>query len=112
MDNQAQPRKFQTIVTHGDAGVDDLSNIAPPIHPTTTFLARDALEFAEMATEPRHPRYYTRYGNPTHQRVEKTIAQLEGAEAALVTGSGMGAITATMLALLTGVDHVVAQQNH
>ena len=112
MDNQAQPRKFQTIVTHGDAGVDDLSNIAPPIHPTTTFLARDALDFAEMATEPRHPRYYTRYGNPTHQRVEKTIAQLEGAEAALVTGSGMGAITATMLALLTGGDHVVAQQNH
>ncbi|MCB9080042.1 MAG: aminotransferase class I/II-fold pyridoxal phosphate-dependent enzyme [Anaerolineaceae bacterium] len=112
VDNPAQPRNFQTIVTHADADVDDLSNIAPSIHPTTTFLARDALDFAAMATEPRHPRYYTRYGNPTHQRVEETLARLEGAEAALVTGSGMGAITATMLALVTGGDHIVAQQNH
>jgi methionine-gamma-lyase len=65
-----------------------------------------------MATQPRHSRYYTRYGNPTLERAETIIAQLEGAEAALVTGSGMGAITTTILALVQSGDHIVAQRNH
>lgn len=112
MTDQNESFNFQTIATHADAEVEDVTNIAPSIHPTTTFYAHDATEFAEMANEPRHPRYYTRYGNPTHQRVEAIIAQLEGAEAALVTGSGMGAITTVMLALVSSGDHIVAQNNH
>ena len=35
---------------------------------------------------------YTRYGNPTLSVAEKKIASLEGAEAAVVTSSGMAAI--------------------
>ncbi|MCB0209048.1 MAG: aminotransferase class I/II-fold pyridoxal phosphate-dependent enzyme [Anaerolineae bacterium] len=112
MNNENLPIHFQSIVTHADADVEDGTNIAPSIHPTTTFYAHDAAEFAEMANEPRHPRYYTRYGNPTHQRAEATIAKLEGAEAALVMGSGMGAITTVMLALVSSGDHIVAQNNH
>ncbi|MFI5246270.1 MAG: PLP-dependent transferase, partial [Gemmatimonadales bacterium] len=42
---------------------------------------------------------YTRYGNtPNAERVQKRIAMLEGAEAALVLSSGMGATACAMLA--------------
>jgi cystathionine beta-lyase/cystathionine gamma-synthase len=40
------------------------------------------------------------------------IAALEGAEAALLTASGMGAISTSVLALLSSGDHVVAQRTH
>jgi methionine-gamma-lyase len=40
------------------------------------------------------------------------LASLEGAEAALVTASGMGAVSATVLTIVSAGDHVVAQENH
>ena len=46
----------------------------------------ELLEFAR----PGHS--YTRYSNPTHEALEAAIAELEGAEAGLVTASGMAAI--------------------
>lgn len=52
---------------------------------------------------------YTRYGNtPNAERVQKRIAMLEGAEAALVLSSGMGATACAMLALLRPGDHLLA----
>ena len=52
---------------------------------------------------------YTRYGNtPNAVRVQKRIALLEGAEAALVLASGMGATSCSMLALLRPGDHMVS----
>jgi methionine-gamma-lyase len=101
-----------SLVVHGDEGIEAIADIAPPLHPTSTFAAGDAAEFAAMATDARHPRYYTRYGNPTHQRAEAILARLEGAEACLLAASGMGAIATTLLTLLNAGDHVVAQRNH
>jgi cystathionine beta-lyase/cystathionine gamma-synthase len=52
---------------------------------------------------------YTRYGNtPNEEVVQKRIAMLEGAEAALVLASGMGATACAMLALLRPGDHLVS----
>ncbi|HVT39274.1 MAG TPA: PLP-dependent aspartate aminotransferase family protein [Gemmatimonadaceae bacterium] len=52
---------------------------------------------------------YTRYGNtPNADRVQRRLAQLEGAEAALVLSSGMGATACAMLALLRPGDHLLA----
>jgi cystathionine beta-lyase/cystathionine gamma-synthase len=102
----------ETQVIHGDAEIEETLDIAPPVHLTSTFAAADAEAFAAMATESRHPGYYTRYGNPTVARAEAVVAQLEGAEAALMASSGMGAISTTVLALVKQGDHIVAQQNH
>ncbi len=103
---------FETLVIHGDAGVDDDGSIAPAIYATSTYRARSAQEFAAMASAPRHPRYYTRYGNPTHARCEQLIARMENAEAALLLASGMGAMSAAVLSQVTRGDHVVAQTSH
>lgn len=101
-----------TRVLHDDAVLAGEASVVAPIHYSATFRARDAAEFAEMANRPRHGAYYTRYGNPLHERVAAILAGLEGTETALVTGSGMGAISTTVLALLAAGDHVVAQTRH
>jgi cystathionine gamma-lyase len=49
---------------------------------------------------------YTRYGNPTWTAYERAIGELEGGDA-LVFGSGMGAVTTLLLALLSPGDRVV-----
>lgn len=51
---------------------------------------------------------YTRYGNPTLTIAEEKIASLEGAEAAVVTASGMAAISSALLAVLRSGDEVIA----
>jgi len=101
-----------TLLIHSDRDESADGALAPAIHPSVTHAARDADDFAEMATRPRHPRFYTRYGNPTHERVARLVARLEGGEAALMAASGMGAISAVMLGLLGAGDRVVAQTSH
>lgn len=102
----------ETVVAHADHGIDRASDVAPPLHQTAPFCATDNDEFAEMSTTPRHPRNYTRDGNPTAHRVEAVVAALEGAEAALLLASGMGAISTTLLSLVSQGDHVIAQKTH
>ncbi|WP_018664726.1 trans-sulfuration enzyme family protein [Heyndrickxia acidiproducens] len=100
----------ETLVIHEDGNRD--RSVSPPIYYTATFQAENAAEFTEMAETPRHPEYYTRYGNPVHERAAKIIAKLEGTETAMLTGSGMGAISTTLLTLLRAGDHVIAQTRH
>jgi cystathionine beta-lyase/cystathionine gamma-synthase len=74
--------------------------VAGAIYQSTIFVA-DALGRSDVL--------YSRYGNnPNHRRVEAKIAALEGAEACLVTGSGMGAMSAAVLACVQAGDHVLA----
>ncbi|MGA2923888.1 MAG: aminotransferase class I/II-fold pyridoxal phosphate-dependent enzyme [Candidatus Sulfotelmatobacter sp.] len=82
--------------------------LSPPIYQTSTFEVTDNDEQLS-ATHTDH--FYTRYGNPTNTVAEKTIAALEGVDAALTFASGMGAITTTLMALLQSGDHVVAQRD-
>src|SRR6202011_5592897 len=82
--------------------------MATPIYQTSTFEVTDNDEQLRT-TNTDH--FYTRYGNPTNTVAEKTIAELEGVEAALTFASGMGAITTTIMALLKSGDHVVAQRD-
>jgi cystathionine beta-lyase/cystathionine gamma-synthase len=82
--------------------------MSTPIYQTSTFEVTDNDEQLR-ATHTDH--FYTRYGNPTNTVAEKTIAELEGVEAALTFASGMGAITTTIMALLKSGDHVVAQRD-
>ncbi|MCW8950033.1 MAG: aminotransferase class I/II-fold pyridoxal phosphate-dependent enzyme, partial [Sedimenticola sp.] len=53
---------------------------------------------------------YSRIGNPTTALLEQRIADLEGGEAALVTGSGMGATASLLWTLLKPGDEVIADK--
>ncbi|NYT81364.1 aminotransferase class I/II-fold pyridoxal phosphate-dependent enzyme [Alcaligenaceae bacterium] len=102
----------ETIVLHQDAHLATDSSVVAPIHYSATFRADTPEGFAEMANTPRHPGFYSRYGNPVHKRVEAVIAALEGTETALLMASGMGAISTTVLGLVKQGDHVIAQRRH
>jgi cystathionine beta-lyase/cystathionine gamma-synthase len=55
------------------------------------------------------PVLYQRYGNaPNHVLVEERIAALEGAEDAVVLGSGMAAMACAVISVVSSGDHVVA----
>ncbi len=59
-----------------------------------------------------HDLRYIRLNNtPNHLSVQQKLAALENAEAALVTASGMAAISTTLLTLLASGDHLLAQSN-
>ncbi len=104
--------QLETLAVHADGDVTDDKTVAPAIHYSAVFKAADSQEFIEISSVPQHPRNYTRYGNPVHERVKKIMAELEGTETALVTASGMGAITTTVLALVKAGDHVIGQTRH
>lgn len=58
-----------------------------------------------------HDLKYIRLNNtPNHIALHKKLAALENAEAAVVTSSGMAAISTTILALLSSGDHFLAQE--
>jgi cystathionine beta-lyase/cystathionine gamma-synthase len=81
--------------------------VVQPIFQSATFRASD---FEEQVRLREGNSFYTRYGNPTHAVVESAMADLEGADAALVFSSGMAAITTALLAVLGSGDHIVAQR--
>jgi cystathionine beta-lyase/cystathionine gamma-synthase len=101
-----------SLLLHADDALHDGTSLTPPIPWSATFSAPDAQAFAAMASEPMHPAYYTRYGNPLHRRVARIVADLEGAQDGLVTASGMGAMALVLAGLLKQGDRVVAQRNH
>ncbi|MFZ0774806.1 MAG: aminotransferase class I/II-fold pyridoxal phosphate-dependent enzyme [Candidatus Sulfotelmatobacter sp.] len=102
-------RHSETKAVRGAADLDKKNGpVATPIYQTSTFEVTDNDEQLRT-TNTDH--FYTRYGNPTNTVAEKTIAALEGVDAALTFASGMGAITTTLMAMLKSGDHVVAQRD-
>ena len=94
---------------HGGEASRKNQGVAPPIHLSATFEAKDVDEQIELE-EQKADTFYTRYGNPTLTLTENTIAELEGADAACVFSSGMAAITTSLLAHLKNGDHAVVQR--
>ena len=97
-----------TQIVHGSHGSNrDAQPLTTPIYETTTFVFEDAAE-VRAYNEGRTPKYlYTRYGNPTTTAVEHTLAAIEGAETAMLFGSGQAATTTALLGLLKAGDEVV-----
>jgi methionine-gamma-lyase len=110
--NKLNHTSVETLLIHGDRPLNVTSCVSPPIYQTSTFRGKSAEDFADRSIRPRHSEYYTRCGNPTLAQAESVLAALEGAESALVTASGMGAVTVAALTVLDQGAHVVAQTNH
>jgi len=102
-------RKQQPETTAITAGRDESGALAPALWASSTWDTTDLDGTHAGATTVHGTGFYSRYANPTVQSFEQAIAKLEGTEAALAFGSGMGAIAATIFALCSTGDHIVAQ---
>jgi cystathionine beta-lyase/cystathionine gamma-synthase len=54
-------------------------------------------------------RYIRLNNTPNHKALHDKLATLEGGETAIVAGSGMAAVSAALLSILSQGDHVIAQ---
>jgi O-succinylhomoserine sulfhydrylase len=71
----------------------------------------DSAEQCEARFKGQDPGFiYSRYSNPTIEMFERRMIELEGAEAARSTATGMAAVTTAILAPLRAGDHVVASK--
>ncbi len=97
-----------TRAIHGGQEPDPyIGAVSTPIYQTASF-AFDSVEQAVARAAHLEDGYsYSRVGNPTTDALERKLALLEGAEAGVVFGSGMGAISALFLGLCRTGDHVV-----
>jgi cystathionine beta-lyase/cystathionine gamma-synthase len=81
--------------------------LTTPIYETTTFVFDNAQEVVDY-NEGRSSKYlYSRYTNPTVVAVEKKLAALDRAEAALTFSSGQGATTTILMAHAKAGDEIV-----
>jgi cystathionine beta-lyase/cystathionine gamma-synthase len=97
--------KAETLLTHDDRF--DRNPVVPPLYQSSLFTFSTFEEMAgAFAGECRRP-IYSRGDNPTVQEFETKIAALEGAPAARAFSSGMGAISAAVLAFAKAGDRII-----
>ena len=80
---------------------------ATPIYQTSTYTFETLEEGGGVfsGTVPKYP--YARTANPTVATFERKMCALEHANAAVATGSGMGAVSSALLGVLQAGDHIV-----
>jgi O-acetylhomoserine (thiol)-lyase len=81
---------------------------APPIYQTTSYVFDDADHAADLYALDAEGNVYSRFDNPTVSMLEERLANLEGATAAVATGSGMAALDAATSILASAGDNIVS----
>ena len=85
----------------------DNRSLVAPIHQTVKF-AFESLEETTRAWHGERPGYfYTRQANPTTRQLEKLLAELQGRDDCIALGSGVAAVSASLVALTRAGDHVL-----
>lgn len=82
-----------------------------PIYATSSFVFDNAAEAAARFAGETAGNIYSRFTNPTVRTFEERLAAMEGGEVSVATASGMSAILATCMGLLTSGDHVVSSRS-
>ncbi len=78
---------------------------------TSSFVFNSAAQAAARFKGEEPGNIYARFTNPTVTMFEQRLAALEGAERCVATASGMSAILATVMGLLSAGDHIVASRS-
>jgi len=96
------------ILTHlGENRQDYFNAVSPPVIQTSNFTFDSLENFRQQFSDEFSHHVYSRGNNPTVEILRKKIAALEGAEDALVFGSGMAAISTAVIANVKAGDHII-----
>ena len=94
--------RFRSKQIHAGVTPDPTTGaILTPIYQSTTFVQDSVDSYLAKGFS------YSRSGNPTVRALEQKLAELEGGADATCFGTGMSAVTCSMLAFLSAGDHAV-----
>src|SRR3954470_18404103 len=100
--------KIATIAAHAGAPEGANAPVTVPIVQSTTFRFESAEAVQRYGRGESGLYMYSRDENPTVRAAESAVAALEGGEACVLFGSGMGAMTSALMALASAGDEVIA----
>jgi cystathionine beta-lyase/cystathionine gamma-synthase len=102
-------RKKRTRITHLPEVTVPPDNrpLVAPIYQSVKFTFDNVAETRRYWSREREGFYYSRVSNPTLRQLELALADQQGREACLLTGSGVAATAMALIGLLRAGDHVV-----
>ncbi|WP_293006331.1 O-succinylhomoserine sulfhydrylase [Nitrosomonas sp.] len=108
MSDQLQP---ETLALHTGIHRSQFNEHSEAMYLTSSFVFDSAAQAAARFSGNEPGNIYSRFTNPTVTAFEERLAALENAEACIATSSGMSAILACVMGLLSAGDHIVASRS-
>ena len=103
--------RFDTKLIHGGTSLGPSGATKPPIVQASAFAYNTAEELEDIFKGRAIGQVYTRIGNPTLESLEKRLAVIEDGIAAVVTSSGMSAITTAVMAVVRSGDEILSSSS-
>ncbi len=103
-----QDQSAETLLVHaGNHPQDNHGIINPPVYHASTILFPSLERFEQAQKDRTVGVAYGRSGTPTTFALEEAVAALEGGSRALALPSGLAAVSATLMSLLSAGDHLL-----
>src|ERR1700686_5193382 len=106
-----QALHFETLLIHGGLEPGPAGATTVPIVQSSAFAHNTAEDLEDIFRGRKAGQIYTRLNNPTTESLERRLALLEGAVAAVATASGMAAISTAVLSVLRSGDEILASSS-
>jgi len=106
-----QDYQLETLAVRAGIARSQFNEHSEALYLTSSFVFGSAADAAATFSGQKPGNIYGRFTNPTVTAFQERLAVLEGAESCVATASGMAAILATVMGLLSAGDHVVASRS-
>ncbi|CAG4883438.1 O-succinylhomoserine sulfhydrylase [Georgfuchsia toluolica] len=107
----AKKPDFDTLAVRAGQERSQFNEHSEALYLTSSFVFENAAQAAARFSGAEKGYVYGRFDNPTIDMFQRRLAALEGGEACVATASGMSALLSTVMALLSGGDHIVSSQS-
>lgn len=103
--------ELETLALHTGIHRSQFNEHSEALYLTSSFVFDNAAQAAARFSDAEPGNIYSRFTNPTVTAFQERLAALEGAEACVATSSGMSAILACVMGLLSAGDHIIASRS-
>src|SRR5688500_4436431 len=111
MSDMSDDFELETLALHTGIHRSQFNEHSEALYLTSSFVFDSAAQAAARFSDAEPGNIYSRFTNPTVTAFQERLAALEGAEACVATSSGMSAILACVMGLLSAGDHIVASRS-
>ena len=102
---------IETILSHDGKKAHSKGAVVPPIYQNSLFTMKDWDDVGRAFDDRVNSYIYTRGNNPSVRIVEEKLAKISEGESAKLFGSGMAAISASILSCIKSGSHIITVKN-